>query len=378
MEMVERLSKKSDVERLKKENELLKQTLNSDEVDTSSRLQDYEEQLNEMKRMLEQKEVELSKSRRKSNEMERKLLNFEKENELLKNEIESMKEELDQKIELDDHLQESQQSSEKLREKNRQVQKLLDELKSLESVNEELSSKVTELNHELREATIELNQSADEMKQLQTSFVSTHELNQSLLKEKEFLMKEKSDLESETNAGAIKCKELIDSMVKMLAEKDVEINQLREGNGLRPSSSSLHSSSFPMVSCFDSGKELELIQVKSKLQEATAQLEAQNKMVEELQNELQEAKQFVSKKVPLGRSQQQPDSFSSNPIYDAKIHELNESIQKLEEELKIKDTELIQVKERNKLYESGKYGLSDAINEIKINQSKIDEKRITC
>lgn len=371
MEKASKLSNRGDYERIKKENELLKQSLNSDEVETANRLQDYEEQLKDLKRILEQKEVELSSLRRKSDGMEGKLSSLVKENEFLKNEIESMKEgELDQRYELDDQLQDSEKYILDLRERNKKEQKLYDEIKSLENVKEELSQKVTELRLNLDEATRQLNLSSKDFKQLEQSYVSTHAMNESLLKEKEFFMKENADLQSKVDKMALDCAKCIDNMTKILAEKDVEINQLKESTmATRPSSSSAYHQ--PLTGSFDSAKELELNQVKIKFQEATTQLEVQNKMIEELQKELQEVRQLTPRKGTVGR--QHPDSFST-PIYDAKIHELNESIQQLEEELKSKDGELTKIKEQNKLYEKGKYGLVDAMNELRNERQKLMKK----
>ncbi|XP_015791749.1 centrosomal protein of 290 kDa-like [Tetranychus urticae] len=363
VEELEEFIKKSDkdeLESLRKQVDLYKSTLvNQHGVDPMNQIEDYQNQIRDLKDTLEAKNNELMRSKRRVGDLETKLSVNEKEIESLQDEIESLKEEMESRQHgLQNSIAESAEPLEKLREKNKQIQSLLDELDLMERANVELANQVKTLKDQLSLATNEVRSAADEMEAIRISCSESQEMNEMLIKEKEYLLKENNSLRKEldsihdkndTLVGQLNQK--IDALVEMVREKE-EIIETLEG---RKANSFGSKPTLGVISDKSSLLQQELTEksstidyLKEQLAEAVTTIQGQNELIKKLTK----------------KGEVNTDVYASELLKD-QLNQMRDKIDKLEEELKTKDDELLKVTMMKTAYERGEYGLSEALNEVK-------------
>jgi len=188
-EMVKKRYDKNEIELLKKELEIYKQS-ETNGGDIAQKLSAANEQIYQLRNAIESKDNEVIKFKRRINDMQNSLDVKEKEVSALRSEVDSLREEVDNQRQIDEQIIERQEPIEKLREKNKQIQSLLDELRDIETVNLELANQVQKLKLELNSATNEIQLSCNQMEILRHQIKELNQLNDDFVKERSFLQNE--------------------------------------------------------------------------------------------------------------------------------------------------------------------------------------------
>lgn len=225
--------------------------------------------------------------------METKLQLNEKEIESLQDEIISLKEEMETRQHgLRDSIAETAEPLEKLREKNKQIQSLLDELDLMERANVELARQVKTLKDQLSLATNEVKSAADEMETMRNQCLGIQEMNENLIKEKEYFLKENDSYRKQLDSihekhdnTTSKLNDKMNELIEMIKEKDTLIGQL---NGSRsnqpgpPSLSSINEKSNSLLLQELTEKSETINYLKEQLTEAVNTIQGQNELIKKL------------------------------------------------------------------------------------------------
>lgn len=360
-EMVKKRYDKNEIELLKKELEIYKQS-ETNGGDIAQKLSAANEQIYQLRNAIESKDNEIIKFKRRINDMQNSLDVKEKEVSALRSEVDSLREEVDNQRQIDEQIIERQEPIEKLREKNKQIQSLLDELRDIETVNLELANQVQKLKLELNTATNEIQLSCNQMEMLRQQIKELNQLNNDFVKERTFLQNEIKVLrdiiqkyENEDDSIADKFSEKVEQLRRLINLKDEEIMRLKSmsifgnknlANGQNEKHLNIN------IEIEERDKQIELL--KSQLNEAVIDMESQTEIIQKLML------QNKSEEHVLGLNQQ--------------IVVLNNKLKCIEEEVQTKDEELLALRKRINLYERGEYGLKDALKEVNDLQKHLNNR----
>ncbi|RWS31305.1 hypothetical protein B4U80_13118 [Leptotrombidium deliense] len=343
MEEMAKKQDKNELESLRKEVEIYKKHFESGDENVIEKVKEYNTEIEELRKRLDAKNNELSKAKRRTADLERKVEISDKEIAFLKEEIEGLKDEVEtQKQGISEHLNENQDPFEKLREKNKQIEHLLEEINEMEKANMELAKQVKNLKEQLKVQSVSSKSIDNEIQSLKTQLSDVHETNSMLVKENEFLLKETNNLrdvlenyEKEDDLIASKFSERVDKLLNVLKTKENEIADLKVT--LQQTTSLIN----------DANKESLLNEIQKK-----------NGEIKALRKEL-------DSKIDKESMQKSSSNCTANEQFEVQISTLKESVSKLEDELRAKDEELLEVRKRNIMYEKGEYGLFEALQEVK-------------
>lgn len=352
---------KSNVELLKKELEIYKQS-DSGGVDIAQKLSAANEQIYSLKNMTETQENDIIKYKRKLNDLQNNFDIKEKEVIALRSEVDSLREDIDNQRKIDDLVTDRHEPIEKLREKNKQIQSLLDELRDIETVNIELANQVKKLKLELNSATNEMQISCNQMEMLRQQIQELKELNEDFVKEKTFLNNEIKILretidkyENEDDNIADKFSEKIEQLRQLIHLKDEQIIHLKS------------ISIMPNKSTFDDHKEKHL--------KSNEEIEERDKQIELLKSQLNEAVVDMESQTEIIQNLMQQNKSAEQVLeLNEQILNLNNNLKRIEEEVLIKDKELLDLRKRINLYERGEYGLKDALKEVNDLQKHLNNR----
>lgn len=369
LEYIDELSKtkvdRSEYEAVQAELRVYRQTIDPrDSNSLTENLKELNLQITNLQKEVESKESELQKCKKKLQESEKHAELKERECETLAREVDALREELDSHrngfsetfIEREDYI-------EKLRTKNTQIHRLLDEIREFELANKDLEEKVVTLKRELSEATHEVRNSSHDVEAINSRLHEIQILNQTLLKDKEQLMSEVSSLQElvnrlkeEEERTASKFSAQVDRVMEMMNEKDNEILQLQKTLKLHLGRDNVSD----LVSTKDSESEVRLL--KDQLDDACNALHQQNLLVEYLREECNKRKEQEAILM------QHKDDTT-----------LMKQVNQLEQELKVKDVTINELRTRNQQYEQQHYGLNDAVRQLESAQKAIQsrDKRIS-
>ncbi|RWS14830.1 centrosomal protein of 290 kDa-like protein [Dinothrombium tinctorium] len=357
IEELEEMAKKQDkneIETLRKEVEIYKQHLSSsEEKNALEKLKEYNEKMDELNKQLETKNNDLSKAKRRVSDLERKLEVSDKEIEFLKEEIDSLKDEIEsQRQGINEHLSESQDPFDKLREKNKQIQLLLDETNAMEAANAELAKQVKSLREQLKSESAKSKSNENEAQSMRQQLTEIQAINEMLVKEKEFLLKETQHLrdlldnyEREDDIIASKFSEKVDKLLLVLNSKDEQIASLKA------KIAQLHLKANSSAGVVGGGGGTE-----PNRDALLKEIDAKNAEIDSLKKRLHAESELVKSDANIGVELKQVQK---------ERNDLRETLAKLEEELRVKDEELLALRKRNLMYERGEYGLYEALQEVK-------------
>jgi centrosomal protein CEP290 len=355
-EMVKKRYDKNEIELLKKELEIYKQS-ETNGGDIAQKLNAANEQIYQLRNAIDLKDNEIIKFKRKINDMQNSLDVKEKEVSALRSEVDSLREEIDNQRQIEEQIIERQEPIEKMREKNKQIQSLLDELRDIETLNLELANQVKKLKLELNSATNEIQLSCNQMEIFRQQIKELNQLNDDFVKERAFLQNEIKVLrdiiekyENEDDSIADKFSEKVEQLRQLIRLKDEEIMRLKSMS-IFPNKN-LRNGQNLNIEIEERDKQIELL--KSQLNEAVIDMESQTEIIQKLML------QNRSEEHVLGLNQQ--------------IVALNNKLKCIEEEVQTKDEELLALRKRINLYERGEYGLKDALKEVNDLQKHLNNR----
>ncbi|XP_030404448.1 centrosomal protein of 290 kDa isoform X2 [Gopherus evgoodei] len=344
-------------------------------------IRQLEKQLEQKDRELTDIEKELEKEKKVNEQLALRNEDAENENSKLRRENEQLRQDvIDYQRQIDSqkemHMSRRGDESDyrsQLSKKNFELVQYLDEIQSLTETNEKLEAQNQEMRKNLEESVQEMEKMTDEYNKMKLIVQQSDIVMDQLRKEKEqykFQIQELTDQlkakneEDDPLMAAVNAK--VEEWKRILASKDDEIIEyqqmllnLREKLKMAQLDADKNN-----VMALQQGVQERDSQIKlltEQVEQYTKEMEKNALIIEDLKNELQKDKGLSSlaQQNRIGEIQEKLQLLEQRTKEAERVAELAES------DAREKDKELIEVLKRMRDYETGIYGLEDAIAEIK-------------
>ncbi|XP_037704303.1 centrosomal protein of 290 kDa isoform X2 [Choloepus didactylus] len=357
-------------------------------------IRQLEKQLEQKDRELEDMEKELEKEKKineqlalRNEEAENENSKLRRENEQLRQDIVDYQKQIDsQKETLLSRRGEDSDYRSQLSKKNYELVQYLDEIQTLTEANEKIEIQNQEMRKNLEESVQEMEKMTDEYNRMKAIVHQTDNIMDQLKKENDHyriqvqeltdILKAKNE-EDDPVMVAVNAK--VEEWKLVLSSKDDEIigyqqmlHHLREK--LKNAQLDADKSNVMALQQGIQERDSQIKMLTEQVEQYTKEMERNTFIIEDLKNELQRNKgaSVLSQQTHYMKIQ------SKVQILEEKTKEAERTAELAEADAREKDKELVEALKRLKDYESGVYGLEDAVIEIKNckNQIKIRDREI--
>ncbi|KAM7114667.1 centrosomal protein of 290 kDa isoform 1-T3 [Molossus nigricans] len=382
---------------IKLENELemaLQSTGGRDTRFLRDEIRQLEKQLEQKDRELEDMEKELEKEKKvneqfalRNEEAEHENSKLRRENEQLRQDVIDYQKQIDsQKETLLTRRGEDSDYRSQLSKKNYELVQYLDEIQTLTEANEKIEVQNQEMRKNLEESVQEMEKMTDEYNRMKAIVHQTDNLMDQLKKENDHYrlqVQELTDLlkakNEEDDPIMIAVNAKVEEWKLILSSKDDEIieyqqmlHNLREK--LKNAQLDADKSNVMALQQGIQERDSHIKMLTEQVEQYTKEMEKNTFIIEDLKNELQRNKGAST----LSQQTHYMNIQSKIQILEEKTKEAERTAELAEADAREKDKELVETLKRLKDYESGVYGLEDAVIEIKNckNQIKIRDREI--
>ncbi|XP_032349542.1 LOW QUALITY PROTEIN: centrosomal protein of 290 kDa [Camelus ferus] len=357
-------------------------------------IRQLEKQLEQKDRELEDMEKELEKEKKvneqlalRNEEAENENSKLRRENEQLRQDIIDYQKQIDsQKETLLSRRGEDSDYRSQLSKKNYELVQYLDEIQTLTEANEKIELQNQEMRKNLEESVQEMEKMTDEYNRMKAIVHQTDSIMDQLKKENDHyrlqvqeltdLLKAKNE-EDDPVMAAVNAK--VEEWKLILSSKDDEIieyqqmlHNLREK--LKNAQLDADKSNVMALQQGIQERDSQIKMLSEQVEQYTKEMEKNTFIIEDLKNELQRNKgaSTLSQRTHYMKIQ------SKVEILEERTKEAERAAELAEADAREKDKELVETLKRLKDYESGVYGLEEAVIEIKNckNQIKIRDREI--
>ncbi|XP_042549001.1 centrosomal protein of 290 kDa isoform X4 [Dipodomys spectabilis] len=346
-----------------------------------------EKQLEQKDRELEEMEKELDKEKKVNEQLALRNEEAENENSKLRRENEQLRQDvIDYQKQIDSHKEsllsrrgEDSDYRSQLSKKNYELVQYLDEIQTLTEANEKIEVQNQEMRKNLEESVQEMEKMTDEYNRMKAIVHQTDNRVDQLKKENDHyrlqvqeltdLLKAKNE-EDDPVMVAVNAK--VEEWKLILSSKDDEIieyqqmlHNLREK--LKNAQLDADKSNIMALKQGIQERDSQIKMLTEQVEQYTKEMEKNTYVIEDLKNELQRNKGAST----LSQQNHYLKIQSKLQILEEKTKEAERTAELAEADAKEKDKELVETLKRLKDYESGVYGLGDAVVEIKNCKSQI-------
>ncbi|XP_069845570.1 centrosomal protein of 290 kDa isoform X2 [Dipodomys merriami] len=346
-----------------------------------------EKQLEQKDRELEEMEKELDKEKKVNEQLALRNEEAENENSKLRRENEQLRQDvIDYQKQIDSHKEsllsrrgEDSDYRSQLSKKNYELVQYLDEIQTLTEANEKIEVQNQEMRKNLEESVQEMEKMTDEYNRMKAIVHQTDNRVDQLKKENDHyrlqvqeltdLLKAKNE-EDDPVMVAVNAK--VEEWKLILSSKDDEIieyqqmlHNLREK--LKNAQLDADKSNIMALKQGIQERDSQIKMLTEQVEQYTKEMEKNTYIIEDLKNELQRNKGAST----LSQQNHYLKIQSKLQILEEKTKEAERTAELAEADAKEKDKELVETLKRLKDYESGVYGLGDAVVEIKNCKSQI-------
>ncbi|XP_048660237.1 centrosomal protein of 290 kDa isoform X3 [Marmota marmota marmota] len=357
-------------------------------------IRQLEKQLEQKDRELEDMEKELEKEKKvneqlalRNEEAENENSKLRRENEQLRQDIIDYQKQIDsQKESLLSRRGEDSDYRSQLSKKNYELVQYLDEIQTLTEANEKIEVQNQEMRKNLEESVQEMEKMTDEYNRMKAIVHQTDNVMDQLKKENDHYrlqVKELTDLlkakneEDDPIMVAVNAK--VEEWKLILSSKDDEIIEYQQmlhnlKEKLKNAQLDADKSNIMALQQGIQDRDSRIKMLTEQVEQYTKEMEKNTFIIEDLRNELQRNKGASS----LSQQNHFMKIQSKVQILEEKTKEAERTAELAEADAREKDKELVETLKRLKDYESGVYGLEDAVVEIKNckNQIKIRDREI--
>ncbi|XP_036157300.1 centrosomal protein of 290 kDa isoform X3 [Myotis myotis] len=350
-------------------------------------LEDMEKELEKEKKVNEQLALRNEEAENENSKLRRENKRLKKKNEQLRQDVIDYQKQIDsQKETLLSRRGEDSDYRSQLSKKNYELVQYLDEIQTLTEANEKIEVQNQEMRKNLEESVQEMEKMTDEYNRMKAIVHQTDNIMDQLKKENEHyrlqvqeltdLLKAKNE-EDDPIMVAVNAK--VEEWKLILSSKDDEIieyqqmlHNLREK--LKNAQLDADKSNVMALQQGIQERDSHIKMLTEQVEQYTKEMEKNTFIIEDLKNELQRNKGAST----LSQQTHYMKMQSKVHILEQKTKEAERTAELAEADAKEKDKELIETLKRLKDYESGVYGLEDAVIEIKNckNQIKIRDREI--
>ncbi|XP_032730066.1 centrosomal protein of 290 kDa isoform X1 [Lontra canadensis] len=357
-------------------------------------IRQLEKQLEQKDRELEDMEKELEKEKKvneqlalRNEEAENENSKLRRENEQLRQDIIDYQKQIDsQKETLLSRRGEDSDYRSQLSKKNYELVQYLDEIQTLTEANEKIEVQNQEMRKNLEESVQEMEKMTDEYNRMKAIVHQTDNIMDQLKKENDHyrlqvqeltdLLKAKNE-EDDPVMAAVNAK--VEEWKLILSSKDDEIieyqqmlHNLREK--LKNAQLDADKSNVMALQQGVQERDSQIKMLTEQVEQYTKEMEKNTFIIEDLKNELQRNKGASA----LSQQTHYRKIQSKVQMLEERTKEAERAAELAEADAREKDKELVETLKRLKDYESGIYGLEDAVIEIKNckNQIKIRDREL--
>ncbi|XP_059101218.1 centrosomal protein of 290 kDa [Peromyscus eremicus] len=344
-------------------------------------IRQLEKQLEQKDRELEDMEKELDKEKKVNEQLALRNEEAENENSKLRRENEQLRQDIiDYQKQIDSHKEsllsrrgEDSDYRSQLSKKNYELVQYLDEIQTLTEANEKIEVQNQEMRKNLEESVQEMEKMTDEYNRMKAVVHQTDTVMDQIKKENEHyrlqvqeltdLLKAK-DEEDDPVMMAVNAK--VEEWKLILSSKDDEIieyqqmlHNLREK--LKNAQLDADKSNIMALKQGIQERDSQIKMLTEQVEQYTKEMEKNTFIIEDLKNELKKDKGTSS----FHQQTHYMKIHSKVQILEEKTKEAERTAELAEADAREKDKELVEALKRLKDYESGVYGLEDAVIEIK-------------
>ncbi|XP_072877084.1 centrosomal protein of 290 kDa isoform X2 [Chlorocebus sabaeus] len=350
-------------------------------------LEDIEKELEKEKKVNEQLALRNEEAENENSKLRRENKRLKKKNEQLCQDIIDYQKQIDsQKETLLSRRGEDSDYRSQLSKKNYELVRYLDEIQTLTEANEKIEVQNQEMRKNLEESVQEMEKMTDEYNRMKAIVHQTDNVIDQLKKENDHyrlqvqeltdLLKAKNE-EDDPIMVAVNAK--VEEWKLILSSKDDEIieyqqmlHNLREK--LKNAQLDADKSNVMALQQGIQERDSQIKMLTEQVEQYTKEMEKNTFIIEDLKNELQRNKGAST----LSQQTHYMKIQSTLDILKEKTKEAERTAELAEADAREKDKELVETLKRLKDYESGVYGLEDAVVEIKNckNQIKIRDREI--
>nr|XP_028685606.1 centrosomal protein of 290 kDa isoform X3 [Macaca mulatta] len=350
-------------------------------------LEDIEKELEKEKKVNEQLALRNEEAENENSKLRRENKRLKKKNEQLCQDIIDYQKQIDsQKETLLSRRGEDSDYRSQLSKKNYELVQYLDEIQTLTEANEKIEVQNQEMRKNLEESVQEMEKMTDEYNRMKAIVHQTDNVIDQLKKENDHyrlqvqeltdLLKAKNE-EDDPIMVAVNAK--VEEWKLILSSKDDEIieyqqmlHNLREK--LKNAQLDADKSNVMALQQGIQERDSQIKMLTEQVEQYTKEMEKNTFIIEDLKNELQRNKGAST----LSQQTHYMKIQSTLDILKEKTKEAERTAELAEADAREKDKELVETLKRLKDYESGVYGLEDAVVEIKNckNQIKIRDREI--
>ncbi|KAL4700644.1 hypothetical protein H8959_014648 [Pygathrix nigripes] len=350
-------------------------------------LEDIEKELEKEKKVNEQLALRNEEAENENSKLRRENKRLKKKNEQLCQDIIDYQKQIDsQKETLLSRRGEDSDYRSQLSKKNYELVQYLDEIQNLTEANEKIEVQNQEMRKNLEESVQEMEKMTDEYNRMKAIVHQTDNVIDQLKKENDHyrlqvqeltdLLKAKNE-EDDPIMVAVNAK--VEEWKLILSSKDDEIieyqqmlHNLREK--LKNAQLDADKSNVMALQQGIQERDSQIKMLTEQVEQYTKEMEKNTFIIEDLKNELQRDKGAST----LSQQTHYMKIQSTLDILKEKTKEAERTAELAEADAREKDKELVETLKRLKDYESGVYGLEDAVIEIKNckNQIKIRDREI--
>ncbi|XP_010830352.1 PREDICTED: centrosomal protein of 290 kDa isoform X3 [Bison bison bison] len=357
-------------------------------------IRQLEKQLEQKDRELEDMEKELEKEKKvneqlalRNEEAENENSKLRRENEQLRQDIIDYQKQIDsQKETLLSRRGEDSDYRSQLSKKNYELVQYLDEIQTLTEANEKIELQNQEMRKNLEESVQEMEKMTDEYNRMKAVVHQTDSMMDQLKKENDHyrlqvqeltdLLKAKNE-EDDPIMAAVNAK--VEEWKLILSSKDDEIIEYQQmlhslRDKLKNAQLDADKSNVMALQQGIQERDSQIKMLTEQVEQYTKEMEKNTFIIEDLKNELQRNKGAST----LTQRTHYMKIQSKVQILEERTKEAERTAELAEADAREKDKELVETLKRLKDYESGVYGLEDAVIEIKNckNQIKIRDREI--
>nr|XP_039270892.1 centrosomal protein of 290 kDa-like isoform X2 [Styela clava] len=346
----------------------------------------YKEQERELRIELEEMSRDRYTFERENNEMKQQVKDLKLENQELKSDLRDFRDIMEkqhrERLGVKGHI--DSEMKDKLTEKNNQITDLLDQITELEKVNKDLESKNHGVRDEMERAQQDMEKMADEYEKMKRVIDGTDQYSENIQKENAAYKLQVADLREQLKGK----NEEVDAIVETVNTKVEEWkNRMTEKDRL------LTENARTIAALQDQINSAALDQDRIRAEQLTKKLKEKEEQIKQLQTSLEQVINDLDAQTAIVQDLRK-DSGTNREIigYKNQIKTLQSKIKQLEDsvadaethrlaaegEARDKDQKLNAALKRIDDIESGEYGLSEAVHEIKEckNQIKVRDQNI--
>ncbi|XP_055971464.1 centrosomal protein of 290 kDa [Sorex fumeus] len=350
-------------------------------------LEDMEKELEKEKKVNEQLALRNEEAENENSKLRRENKRLKKKNEQLRQDIIDYQKQIDsQKETLLSRRGEDSDYRSQLSKKNYELVQYLDEIQTLTEANEKIEVQNQEMRKNLEESVQEMEKMTDEYNRMKALVHQTDNMIDQLKKENDHYrlqVQELTDLlkakNEEDDPVMIAVSAKVEEWKSILSSKDDEITEYQQmlhnlREKLKNAQLDADKSNLMALQQVIQERDNQIRMLTEQVEQYTKEMEKNTFIIEDLRNELQRNKGAST----LSQQAHYMKIQSKVQILEEKTKDAERTAKLAEADAREKDKELVETLKRLKDYESGVYGLEDAVIEIKKckNQIKIRDREI--